>query len=152
MKHSWILILLLILGIGVSYGQRRPLMAQMNKERIESMRIAHYSNEMNLSAKEAQVFWPWFNEREEKLKKTRTSKNQKQRQMLQVISQNDEKAIEKVIDEFVDLKFQEAQIEKEYHLQLKEIMPIRKVVLFYKAEKEWQRTIIKFLQSRRERE
>lgn len=140
------------LGLGIAYGQRRPRLAEMNNERIESMRIAHFSKEMSLSSKEAQVFWPWFNEREEKLKETRTRKNLKQRQMQQAISENNESAIEKILDEYVDLKFQEAQIERDYHKKLKGILPIRKVVLFYRAENSWQRTILKFLQQRRDGE
>ncbi|MCI4666554.1 MAG: hypothetical protein MRZ79_00230 [Bacteroidia bacterium] len=151
MKHIWILFLMLSLGSSLAFGQRkRPFMDNMNSERLETMRIAHYSNWMKLKTSEAQVFWPWFNEREEKMKQVRKQMKMKQRQMQQAISEDDEKAIEKILDSFINYKLQEVQLESEYHTKLKEILPIRKVVLFYRAEREWEKKLIAYLKKRRD--
>ncbi len=50
-----------LLAVTLSFGQNRP-----DKDKIKSLKIAFITERLDLSTKEAQTFWPIYNEYEEK--------------------------------------------------------------------------------------
>lgn len=51
--------------------------------------------------------------------------------------------IEKMVDEQVRFKQNEIDVLKKYHPQFKKALPVKKVVLLYRAEEEFKRHLIK---------
>ena len=69
---KYILLISTILFSTGLFGQRDEGNHREKRERMESMRVAYLTEKMNLSAEDAQVFWPIMNKYEEQYKAMRT--------------------------------------------------------------------------------
>ncbi len=56
-----IILTLFLLISGISFGQQKP-----DWEKIKSLKVAFITEKLSLTSKEAQSFWPVYNEFEEK--------------------------------------------------------------------------------------
>ena len=119
-------------------------------ERLEPMRIAFITRALNLSSEEAKVFWPVYEEYKEELGSLTREKNRLQRELRQEMMSGNENKIESMSDEFIDISRKQYQLQETYHEQFKAILPIRKVVLLYKAEQDFNRRLLEELKKRRD--
>ncbi|MEO0894861.1 MAG: hypothetical protein AAFY71_00475 [Bacteroidota bacterium] len=142
-----ILILVFFAGIALTsvYGQE----GRMNNERIKAFRTAHFTEVMGLSSQDAEVFWPWFYEREKELKTVRKTKREVGSKLKQSLNEDNEKVISDYVDQLAKMNFREAQIKNDYHSRLKKLLPIRKVARFYQAESSWEKKLLNWIQKRR---
>ena len=61
-KHGALLLMVLLAGLGVCSAQgQNPNNQQSAKDKIEALRIAFISQQLNLTPEEAQKFWPVYN-------------------------------------------------------------------------------------------
>ena len=65
MKIKSIIIVLVLFMGNVSFSQDCPNYKE-NREKIESEKVAFLTEKLDLSVKEAQVFWPTYNEYQKK--------------------------------------------------------------------------------------
>lgn len=52
-------------------------------------------------------------------------------------------------DRYVDFEFKQAQLFKNYHMQLRKLLPAEKLFDYYKAEREFKRKLLQDFQDRR---
>ncbi len=139
------IILLILLA-----GMVAPLKGQVfdpdnleGRERIATFKVGFLTRKMDLTRKEAQVFWPVYYEYEAKKDK---------------ITEAKEKALQKVKEdesfkEFLKIEFQleQAKLESksEFYGKLFEILPEHKVKAYYQAEREFKRKLLKIISERR---
>lgn len=133
-----------ILILLFSLGAILPAQAQNNKEKIEALRVAFIAKEVKLTPQEAQVFWPVYNEWQDKLEALKAK-----RKDFKKIKENPETATDKEVEAYLNtellIRQKEAELFKEYNERLKKILPIKKVALVYKAEEEFKKELIKQL-------
>jgi hypothetical protein len=55
---------------------------------------------------------------------------------------------EKVLNDMVNFKIQEADLLKKYAAEFKKVLPVKKVVLLFKAENDFKRELLKKLSQR----
>ena len=141
-------ILLLIIFIGMS----APIKGQVfdtddleGRERIATFKVGFLTKKMNLTRKEAQVFWPVYYQYESRKDE---------------LAEEKEKALEKVKEndsfkEFLNTEFQVEQakieIKGEFYGKLFEILPEHKVKAYYHAEREFKRKLLKIISERRQK-
>lgn len=123
--------------------------AQPN-EKIEAWKIAYITKNLDLSPAEAQKFWPVYNAYKAEIEDIQKRKNTIRRGSRRVIQAKSDAELEQIADEYIDLSVRQADIQATYHLELKKILPIRKVVLFYKTEQEVNRKILEEIRRRQE--
>ena len=117
-------------------------------ERLEAMKIGFITERLNLSSEEAKVFWPVYNKFTEDLKKLRQStKGKIADEMADMPAMTDTEA-EKVLNDMVNFKINEADLLKKYATEFKKVLPIKKVVLLFKAENDFKRELLKKLAQR----
>ncbi len=117
-------------------------------ERLEAMKIGFLTERLNLSTDEAKVFWPVYNKFTDDLKKLRlNAKGKISEEMADMQSMTDVEA-EKVLADMVNFKINEAELIKKYASEFKKILPIKKVVLLFKAENDFKRELLKKLSQR----
>lgn len=121
-----------------------------NKERIEAMRVGFLTKRLNLSAEEAQKFWPVFNQYSAELDKLREDSRLMKKAVKEGFATMSDKEVEQVSDEFIAQKRKEWEISDKYHKEFKKVLPIRKVAALYKAERDFKLHIIKELRDRNE--
>jgi hypothetical protein len=117
-------------------------------DRLEAMKIGFITERLNLSSDEAKVFWPVYNKFTDDLKKLRqSSKGKISEEMADMPAMTDAEA-EKVLTDMVNFKIQEADLLKKYALEFKKVLPVKKVVLLFKAENDFKRELLKKLSQR----
>jgi hypothetical protein len=118
--------------------------AQNNKEKIEALKVAFIAKELSLSPQEAQVFWPVYNEWQDKIEAIKSKRKEFKR-----IRENPEALSDKEIEVYLSselmVRQRETELFKEYTERLRKILPIKKVALLYKAEEEFKKELIKQL-------
>ncbi len=117
-------------------------------ERLETMKIGFITERLNLSSDEAKVFWPVYNKFTDDMKKLRqSSKGKISEEMADMSAMTDAEA-EKVLNDMVNFKIQEADLLKKYAAEFKKVLPVKKVVLLFKAENDFKRELLKKLSQR----
>lgn len=112
-------------------------------EAIAAMKVSFITRKLNLTTKEAQAFWPVYNQYEEELETLRKNHRKMVNESKDDFSQLSDADIEKMVDEQVNFRQKEIDVLKKYHPQFKKALPVKKVVLLYRAEEEFKRYLIK---------
>jgi hypothetical protein len=147
-NFAGLLFLLLLITTSVCSAQNnRPPDDQ--REKIEAQKEAFITERLQLTSEEAQKFWPLYNQyNNSKEELTKLFFNDIRR-----FKPNDDAMSDKDASELADNYIRHAQkmldIQKEYHLRFKEILPPKKLLKLYNVEREFQRMLLKRLGERK---
>ena len=122
---------------------------QERKENIESMKIAFLTRKLDLNPEEAKKFWPVYNGFTDVTKKLRSDRKDRMRDARDEFVKMNDKDVEKLIDSEIIFRQQELDVVKKYHGQFKEVLPMKKVALLYRAEEEFKRELMERIKERR---
>ena len=119
--------------------------AQSNdkKEKIESFKVAFITQKLNLTTKEAQQFWPIYNEYLDKIETLKNARKKELRSSNINIDNFSDKELEAMLDNEFLSKEKEVELSKEYFNKFKTAIPVKKVILLYKAEDEFKRELLR---------
>ena len=112
------------------------------KEKIESMRVSYITQKLDLTSKEAQIFWPIYNEYQDKLQAVRKAKRKDSQATRGDIDAMPDSEVEAMIDAEIQSKKAEVELAKEYHVKFKQILSIKKVAKLYRAEEDFKRELL----------
>jgi len=119
---------------------------QSKKDFFKNKKIAFISNEMILGVTEAQQFWPLYNEKTNKISILKEEIKIIKAKLLTIV---DAREYESLLDRNVDLKFQIAEIEKEYYYKYKKIISAEEINKLYIAERNFTLYLLKELKAKR---
>jgi len=106
------------------------------KEQKEARRIAFLTQKLELTPKEAEVFWPVYREyKKAQVTLRKTSKPSKKGKVAEMTDTE----MEKLLDDMIVYKQKELDLKKKYHLKFKSILPIKKVAKLYHAEEQFNK-------------
>lgn len=142
MRHIKIIIstCLLLLNAGWVLGQRN---VDFDNPKIEQLKIGYLTEKMDLSTREAQKFWPLYNEYNQEMRLVKGKTRLKMNEIKLSLGNTSEKELEQLADELVDLRIKEGKIFEKYYPQFKSALSIEKVLQFYKAEEEFPRWVLR---------
>lgn len=145
MKNIFTLILftLLITSIKTSSAQ------EQRREEIESFRVAYFTRQVGLNSEEAKKFWPIFNEMQDEIQKLHRERRIRHRNGRENQDNISDAELEKMINEEFISRQKELDIEKRYHEKFKEVLPMKKLAQFYRAQEGFKRELLKKIQSER---
>ena len=112
------------------------------REKIDALRTAFINNRVNFTPKEAQAFWPLYNEMNDKLDAVRKTFRLKYNSNTNYNFQNDKDADEYLNAELT-LKQKEYELYKDYYDKFKKILPVKQVAAVRRAEEDFKKEIIK---------
>jgi hypothetical protein len=115
-------------------------------EKLEALRIAFITEKLSLTPQEAQVFWPVYNEYQTKLKEIRA---QGKMEMKNFDTATDAE-MEKVVTAHFDAEQRTLNLQKEYYLQLKKVLPVRKIMKLFRAERDFKNRLLEQIGDRRD--
>ncbi|WP_025664858.1 hypothetical protein [Aquimarina megaterium] len=125
-----------------------------SREKIKAFKIAYITEKLDLTSKEAQQFWPVYNAHEETVGKLR----RQERKLIRSIKEaNDnpnglsDKQAEDAIDSFLEVEEQKSQSRKKLIVDLKKIMPNKKILKLIKAEADFHKRMLARIKERRKR-
>jgi ADP-dependent phosphofructokinase/glucokinase len=141
MKKHIILSFALFAYIGMSYAQPG---SERREERIKAFRVAVFTEKLNLSAEEAQTFWPVYNEfidrRDALMEQFKPAKR---------LEDMSDAELEAQIARHFERQQKELDLEREMVAKLRKTLPLRKVARVPNAEREFREALFKKMQERR---
>lgn len=147
MKSAVILLIILTSGLYLAAqppGEDDP----KEKERIEALKIAFLTKRLSLTPDEAQKFWPVYNQFTGELETTKNDSKIIRKGMGNEFQSMSDPEVEKFVDEMMAQKRKELEITERYHSQFKKVLPIRKVALLYKSEREFRKQLLSEFKAR----
>lgn len=129
-------------------GEKR---GRMHKE-IQAQKVSYITQKLELTPDEAQVFWPVYNELENKKEILRKGERTLFKKIHLGIDNIPNNELEKISDDMVEYRIKDAQLNKEYHVKFKKILPIKKVLKLYHSEKQFQGMLLKRIKEKGFRE
>lgn len=133
--------ILLILFISSNLFAQRP-----DREKIKALKIAHITEQLDLTKEEAQKFWPVYNANEDARNKLRADSFEKR----QDISADDltESEAKALLLDFEKAEQQKTALNSKMLKDLLEILPAKKIIKLYQAERSFKRKLIEEFKSR----
>ncbi|GAB5558203.1 MAG: hypothetical protein SchgKO_24160 [Schleiferiaceae bacterium] len=135
-----------VFGCVTAFAQPKDF--EKKKEKVEAMRVAFITSEANITADEAQAFWPIYNELSEKMHKLEKEDRKARKKMHEGKADMSESELENEIQAHFRRDLQRAKLRKEYHEKLKQVLSIEKLADVYDAEFEFRRKLMKELRGR----
>jgi Spy/CpxP family protein refolding chaperone len=113
------------------------------KEKVEAMKIAYITKELNLTPSEAQQFWPVYNKFNDELELLR--KNRKNDLIAVKLNMDNmsDADLAKAIDNELAFQQQELDLRKKYIEEYKKVLPIRKVAKLMRAEHTFKMELLR---------
>lgn len=143
MKKLYILTIVLLSFVNITKAQEN------RKEEIESFRIAFFTRQLNLSPDEAKKFWPVYNEMQTEIQKIQKERRMRHRDLRDNSANLSDAELEKSINDEMNSRQRELDIERKYHEKFKAILPMKKVAIYYRAQEGFKRELLRKLQDQR---
>ena len=142
MNRNLVAFLFLLLSISLQSN------AQQNdpKMLVQNIRIDVYTRVLQLTPDEAKKFWPVFDEMEAKLKIIQKASHIERTNISDNYDKLTDDQMSRSLDNLLDLEQQALDLKKKYYQKFKKILPIKKVVLIPKADREFQAQLLKYYQ------
>lgn len=127
------------------------LLAQnQNREKLNAYKIAFFTQKLDLSPKEAEKFWPVYNDFQERKNRIQFERAQ----MIRTFNQNgaslSDKELYNLGDKYIGLEAAEAALSQEFYANMKVILPPAKIFRYYQAENQYKLLLLNELQDRRQ--
>ena len=114
-------------------------------ERIKTYKIAYLTQRLDLSPKEAQKFWPLYNEFEKNFFDIRVTSMQDQKRKIResggIVSLSEKDANE-YISFMLDNESKITQLKRDFYVELKDVLSSQKILTLYNAENEFNRKLL----------
>ncbi|MGB0431614.1 MAG: hypothetical protein ACPGLV_14160, partial [Bacteroidia bacterium] len=121
-------------------GERAP--RDFDRSEAKALKVGIYTRVLELNTKEAEAFWPVFNEFEEKMQTIKNEEREIRKNVESRFSELKDSEIEKNIDRMMALKTEENELVIAYYEKYKKILPMKKVALIHRAEMTYKRALL----------
>ena len=110
------------------------------REDFLANKVAFFTNALELTPQEAQVFWPLYNEFWEK-------RVQARREFMRILNRvnspelTEKEEIERLSDQFVLCLTKESDLMKEYYQKFKKVLPTEKAMKIFNTEEKFKKSL-----------
>lgn len=118
------------------------------EEKLNTQRIAFFTERLNLNASESKVFWPLYNDyinRKDKL--TNESRNQC-RYIYRNFENTSDQEISEALKKYILTQDKEHELFLEYNKKFLKILPEKKVMLLYITEEQFKQHLLREIRGR----
>jgi Spy/CpxP family protein refolding chaperone len=115
-----------------------------HRERIKALKTAHITEGLNLTAKEAQQFWPIYNEFDEK----RRELYRRERSKVQNAECLTEEKANTHLQEYVEIEREDYLLKKKYYNDLKKIFTAQRIMKLKQVEDEFNQKMMREYRAR----
>ncbi len=112
------------------------------RDKIDALRVSFITSKVPLSNQESQLFWPLYNEYNDKADNLKKSFRQQFIRNVDYSTVSDKEAEAYLVAELT-LKQKEYELSKEYYEKFKKVLPIKKIALIRRAEEDFKKELIK---------
>ncbi|WP_062059049.1 hypothetical protein [Aquimarina longa] len=142
-----VLVICLVSFFIEAFAQNTP------KERVKTFKIAYISEKLDLTSKEAQLFWPIYNDHKEAIKKIRVQ----ERKLFKAIKESDNgealsnRTTESFLNNYLNAEEQKFEARKKLIIDLKNVISDKKILKLIKAEGDFHKRMLDRIKNRRKK-
>ncbi len=118
-------------------------------QELQAQKVGFFTNKLQLTTKEAQEFWPVYNNYQALKNKIIQDRRNTTRYYMQNFNNLSDKEIEEITEKYIRLMKEESDLLFTYHEKFKEVLPIKKVMQIYIAEEQYKTFLLRQLRNRR---
>ncbi len=130
-------------GKGKPGQQRQP--GAKKRERVKQLKIAYFTEELGLTSEEAEKFWPIYNEMNDKIQVQKKKTKAATREIKNNIDTMSDAEIEAKMNEALDARIKEAELQKEYLAKIGDVIGYKKAAKVVSLEAQFKRELLKRL-------
>lgn len=151
MKKIYSITFIAIMIASSLFAQERK-MRKPDYDKMKAYKIAYITDKLNLTAEEAEKFWPIYNENEKLMSELRKEENLaikkyiKERSDIEGIT---EKQAQEVITSIRKIEQRIHDQKEKVFSRLRKVLPYKKILKLQVAEREFKRSLIRKLKKRR---
>ena len=135
--------MLLMLTCINSFGQRP------GREKIKTLKVAFITERLDLSSKEAQVFWPIYNEHEENIEEMKRRERVEIRANLMDFESLSESEVASLLKKMIAIEKKKQELHIAFIEKMSEVISPKKTFLLIKAEEDFKKRLLRQIQQRR---
>lgn len=124
--------------------------AAKRQQKLKSLEILYIGRELDLTAEEAKLFWPVFDQYTEETEALINRRRKARKEVRNIQLQDKDAAAQKDMTNEFRFEKELINIKMKYRDEFMKILPPQKVSQFFKAEREFRNLIYKQLRERRE--
>jgi hypothetical protein len=143
MKKVLQITILLVLAFSLVKAQDKKGPGPEIFEKIKAEKISFFTAKMNFTPAEAQAFWPVYNEYEKKSFDIQRQRHDFERMPDDKVEALSNQEMEKITKSYIESFELEGNLRKEYHKKFHQILPLKKVLLMYRAENDFRLHLIR---------
>lgn len=135
-KSLFIILFTLLLGF---YGNSQ----NSESEKIEQLKIAFFTEELNLTGSEAKRFWPVYNKHNKKYEELRSNEWSSIKSQLENIEELSQSESNKLLNDYMSYKRSRVEYREEFVKNLKEVISPKQIMMLKKAEYDFHKKLLK---------
>ncbi len=116
-----------------------------NHDQINSLKIAHLSSELNLTAKESEKFWPLYTNYSEKMHALRNNPMARyiRNTDMETIEKMQEKEAEEALKKIINYESEYFSLRTNFLQEVQKVLSAKKIIQLNKAEDDFNRKLLK---------
>lgn len=122
----------------ISFGQRNQ-----DWEKINTLKVAFITEKLSLSSKEAQEFWPVYNEYQEKRNALRKKSHHQIKNKIKDADSLSEIESEKLLALHMQIEEEEEVLDNDFLKKVSKVISAKKTLLLLRSEEEFKRQLMK---------
>jgi hypothetical protein len=138
MQVNKIIFLFLLLFTGNLFSQNN----KKTRDELDAMKVAFITKKLDLSAKEAQAFWPLYNEFEDKREALRMELRQLRKNAKLNIDEMTDAEADVYIETEMTYRQKDMELTKERQRKLKAVLSPKKIAILYRAEEQFKQILL----------
>jgi len=141
MKNRILTLLMLTSMVAVAQPEGKPGDFEAKRDKIEAIKVAFITEQIDLTVEESQSFWPVYNEMSDEEHALRKAQRDAFVDLKDFDNASD-KEVEKAIMELADLSVEIEELRKNYLPKFIDIIGAKKTAKLMKAEKEFGKRLM----------
>jgi len=116
----------------------------MDREKMDAFKVSFFTQKLGLSADEAKIFWPIYNDYQRELSELRKAHMAKMisyRKVTEIDDMSDTEIQSLIYNDFA-FRQRDLNIERKYYDKLRASLPIKIIGKFYRAQEAFKREIL----------
>ncbi|MGB5191020.1 hypothetical protein [Robiginitalea sp.] len=122
---------------------------QENSEQIKTLKIAFFTEKLELTPEEASVFWPIYNAHENAKEALRAEQRKEIRDRFETLESLSETEAKNALARYLELEEKEEELDKAYYKRISNEFSAVRTLKLFQAEQEFRRRLLQEYRKRK---
>jgi Spy/CpxP family protein refolding chaperone len=121
-----------------------------NGERVQAMKVGMITQRRNLTPAEAEKFWPVYNQYEADMDAIKKDRREELFMAKSEFATMSDAEVQQMVNDLIQLEQRRSELIIQYNAEFQRVLPIRKVAMLYRTEREFRQKIIDEIRARQQ--